>query len=68
MIARKPPLVAAAEWLIANKSKAGPQQTPQLGIEGEHLDACRTYAAGALLRSDFQSARAAEGWWNGRAW
>jgi Xaa-Pro aminopeptidase len=54
VIARKPPLAAAAEWLVENKSKRGHKKPRRLGIESEHLTvAARTQLAG-LLRSDFR--------------
>ena len=54
VVARKPPLAAAAEWLMENRSKAGRKKLRTLGIEGEHLTvAGRTQLAG-LLRSEFR--------------
>jgi len=54
VIARKPPLVATAEWLIDNASRLGQKKPRRLGIESEHLTvAGRTRVAG-LLRSSFR--------------
>ena len=54
VIARKPPLAAAAEWLIENKSKLGRNKPRRLGIEGEHLTVAGRTQLARLLRSDFQ--------------
>src|SRR5215475_4982191 len=35
VIARKPPLTAAAEWLMENTRRPGRKKPPRLGIEGE---------------------------------
>jgi len=54
VIARKPPLAAAAAWLIANASQFGRKRLHRLGIEDEHLTvAGRTQLAG-LLPSAFR--------------
>ena len=37
VIAGKPPLAAAAEWLMQNKSKLRRKKPRRLGIESEHL-------------------------------
>src|SRR5271170_725210 len=36
VIARKPPLAAAAEWLVENKRRLGREALRRLGIESEH--------------------------------
>jgi Xaa-Pro aminopeptidase len=49
VIARKPPLAAAAAWLIANASQLGRKRPRRLGIEGEHLSVTgRTHLASLL--------------------
>ncbi|MBZ5705437.1 MAG: Xaa-Pro peptidase family protein [Acidobacteriia bacterium] len=49
VIRRKPPLVAVAEWLTANRRTKGHKGLWRLGIEGEHLTvAGRSRLAGAL--------------------
>jgi Xaa-Pro aminopeptidase len=54
VIARKPSLAAAAEWLIENRSKLGRQKPRRLGIESERLTvAGRTQLAG-FLGSEFR--------------
>jgi Xaa-Pro aminopeptidase len=54
VIARKPPLAAAAEWLMENATRLGGKRPLRLGIESEHLTvAGRTRVAG-LLRSGFR--------------
>jgi Xaa-Pro aminopeptidase len=54
VIARKPPMAAAAEWLRAHVSQLGRETPRRLGIESEHLTvAGRTQLAG-FLRSDFR--------------
>jgi Xaa-Pro aminopeptidase len=54
VIARKPPLAAAAEWLMENARRLGHKKPRRLGIESEHLTvAGRTQLAG-LLRSEFR--------------
>jgi len=54
VIARKPPLAAAAEWLVENAMRLGRKKPRLLGIESEHLTvAGRTQVAG-LLRSGFR--------------
>jgi Xaa-Pro aminopeptidase len=54
VIARKPPLEAAAEWLAKHKSRVGRKKRPRLGIEGEHLTVARRTQLAGLLRSDFR--------------
>jgi Xaa-Pro aminopeptidase len=54
VIARKPPLAAAAEWLMENATRLGRKKPRRLGIESEHLTvAARTQVAN-LLRSGFR--------------
>ncbi len=53
VIARKPPLAAAAEWLIENKGKVGSRQR-RLGIEGEHLTVAGRTQLARLLRAEFR--------------
>src|SRR6202521_4060419 len=49
VIARKPPLAAASEWLMANASQLGRKTPRRLGIESEHLTvAGRTQLASFL--------------------
>src|SRR6202040_840231 len=49
VIHRKAPLMAAAEWLAANRKSMGAKARYRLGIEGEHLSvAGRSRLAGAL--------------------
>jgi len=52
MIARKPPLAAAAEWLVENK--VGRKKPRRLGIEREHLTVAGRTQLARLLRSDFR--------------
>ena len=53
VIARKSPLVAAAEWLAKNKSKLG-KKPRRLGIEIEHLTVAARSQLASLLRPDFR--------------
>jgi Xaa-Pro aminopeptidase len=54
VIARKPPLAAATEWLMENRGKLSRTKPRRLGIESEHLTvAGRTQLANSL-RSDFR--------------
>jgi Xaa-Pro aminopeptidase len=52
VIARQPPLAAAAEWLIENKGKLG-KKSRRVGIESEHLTVAGRSQLASLLRSDF---------------
>jgi len=54
VIARKPPLAAAAEWLMKNRSKLGRKTPRKLGIEGEHLTVAGRTQLARFLRSDFR--------------
>jgi Xaa-Pro aminopeptidase len=54
VIARKPPLAAASEWLVANAGQLGRKTMRRLGFESEHLTvAGRTQLVG-FLRSGFR--------------
>jgi len=54
VIARKPPLVGAAEWLMENWSKLGRKKSRRLGIESEHLTVASRTQLANFLRSDFR--------------
>ena len=54
VIARKPPLAAAAEWLVENRSKVGRKKPRRLGIESEHLTVAARSQLASLLRPDFR--------------
>ena len=54
VIARKPPLAAAAEWLMEKRSKLGRKKPRRLGIESEHLTVAGRTQVARLLRSDFR--------------
>jgi Xaa-Pro aminopeptidase len=54
VIAHKPPLVAAAEWLLQNKSKLGAKKPRRLGIESEHLTVAGRTQLLTCLRPDFR--------------
>ncbi len=54
IIGRKPPLAAAAEWLIENKSKIGRKKPIRLGIESEHLTVAARSQLASMLRHDFR--------------
>ncbi|MGA8734085.1 MAG: Xaa-Pro peptidase family protein [Terriglobales bacterium] len=54
VIARKPPLAAAAEWLVKNRGKVGSKSPRRLGIESEHLTVAARSQLASLLRSDFR--------------
>jgi Xaa-Pro aminopeptidase len=54
VIARQPPLAAAAAWLIENKGKLGRKKSRRIGIESEHLTVAGRSQLASLLRSDFQ--------------
>jgi len=53
VIARKPPLAAAAEWLAKNRNKVG-KKLRRLGIESEHLTVAGRSQLASHLRSDFR--------------
>jgi Xaa-Pro aminopeptidase len=53
-IARKPPLAAAAEWLVENKSQLGGKMPRGVGIESEHLTVAGRTQLVSWLRSDFR--------------
>ena len=53
VIARKSPLVAAAEWLAKNRNKIG-KNPCRLGIESEHLTVAARSQLASLLRPDFR--------------
>jgi Xaa-Pro aminopeptidase len=54
VIARKPPLAAASEWLIANASKLGRRAPRRLGIESAHLTVAGRAQLASFLRSAFR--------------
>jgi Xaa-Pro aminopeptidase len=54
VIALKPPLAAAAEWLINNKNKIARKGAIRLGIEGEHLTVAARSQLASTLRHDFR--------------
>jgi len=54
VIARKPPLAAAAEWLINSKNKTARKTAIRLGIEGEHLTVAARSQLASALRHDFK--------------
>jgi Xaa-Pro aminopeptidase len=54
VIARKPPLAAAADWLLQNKDELGRKKPRRLGIEGEHLTVAGRSQLASLLRSEFR--------------
>ncbi|HWY58243.1 MAG TPA: Xaa-Pro peptidase family protein [Terriglobales bacterium] len=54
VIAHKPPLAAAAEWLMENRSKLGRKKPRRLGIESEHLTVAGRSQLASLLRPDFR--------------
>jgi Xaa-Pro aminopeptidase len=54
VIARKPPLAAAAEWLMESNSKLGRKKPRRLGIESEHLTVAARTQLASFLRSDFR--------------
>jgi Xaa-Pro aminopeptidase len=54
VIDRKPPLAAAAEWLIENKNKVGRKKPIRLGIESEHLTVAVRSQLKSMLRHDFK--------------
>ena len=53
VIARQPPLAAAAEWLVENKGKLGRKKSRRVGIESEHLTVAGRSQLARLLRADF---------------
>jgi Xaa-Pro aminopeptidase len=50
VIARKPPLAAAAEWLINGKNKIARKLPIRLGIESEHLSVASRSHLASMLR------------------
>ncbi len=54
VIARKPPLAAAAEWMIANASLFGRKRLRRLGIESEHLTVAARTQLASFLRFSFR--------------
>src|ERR1700690_3847702 len=54
VIARKPPLAAAAEWLLENKNRLDRNKPRRLGIESEHLTVAGRTQLARLLRSGFR--------------
>src|SRR5271169_3719772 len=54
VIARKPPLAAAAEWLMENATRLGRKKPRWLGIESEHLSVAGRSQVAGLLRSGFR--------------
>jgi Xaa-Pro aminopeptidase len=57
VIAKKPPLAAVAEWLLAESGKPGRKRsstTVVLGIESEHLTVAGRTQLAKLLRSEFR--------------
>jgi len=54
VIDRRPPLSAAAEWLLENRSKIGGKKPRSLGIESEHLTVAARSQLASLLRSNFR--------------
>jgi Xaa-Pro aminopeptidase len=54
VIARKPPLAAAAEWLMENANLLGRAKPRRLGIESEHLTVAERTQVASLLRSGFR--------------
>ena len=53
VITPKPPMNAAAEWLMENRRQFG-HKKPRLGIEGEHLTAAGRRQLSSLVRSGFR--------------
>jgi Xaa-Pro aminopeptidase len=53
VIARQPPLAAAAAWLVENKGKLGRKKSRRVGIESEHLTVAGRSQLARLLRADF---------------
>ena len=54
VIAHKPPLAAAAEWLTKNKRRLDLRKPRRLGIESEHLTVAGRTHLMSCLRSDFR--------------
>jgi Xaa-Pro aminopeptidase len=54
VIARKPPVAAASEWLMENKSNFGRKSPRRLGIESEHLTVAGRTGLASLLRLAFR--------------
>ena len=53
-IAGKPPLAAAAEWVMENASRLARKKPRRLGIEGEHLTVAGRTQLASLLRCGFR--------------
>jgi Xaa-Pro aminopeptidase len=54
VIARKPPLAAAAEWLMENRSKLTRKKPRRLGIESERLTVAGRTQLASFLGSEFR--------------
>jgi len=54
VIASKPPLAAASEWLMKNRGKLGRKKSRRLGIESEHLTVAGRSQLASGLRPDFR--------------
>jgi Xaa-Pro aminopeptidase len=54
VIARKPPMAAAADWLMQNKSKLARKKPRKIGVESEHLTVAARTKLASFLRSDFR--------------
>ncbi len=54
VIARKPPLAAAAEWLMENAARLARKKPRRLGIESEHLTVAQRTQLTGWLRSGFR--------------
>jgi Xaa-Pro aminopeptidase len=54
VIARKPPVAAAAEWLVENKGQLGGKNAKRLGIESEHLTVAARMQLVGWLSSNFR--------------
>ena len=54
VIARKPPLAAAAEWLMEKRSKIRRKTSIRLGIESEHLTVAARSQLASTVRHDFR--------------
>jgi Xaa-Pro aminopeptidase len=54
VIDRRPPLSAAAGWLVENRNKIGGKKPRSLGIESEHLTVAARSQLASILRPDFR--------------
>jgi Xaa-Pro aminopeptidase len=54
VIARKPPLAAVSEWLMAHASRSGRKVQCRLGIESEHLTVAARTQLASLMPSAFR--------------